>query len=84
MILFGKFLFALFDAIFFIRPLAQVNQFAALAAKRPKTIVGVPLMFNAAVRTGHNRQSFVWHHVGRLQKVRLNGTSFSTWVDFAA
>jgi hypothetical protein len=37
--------FALFDAIFFIGPLAKINELAAFAAEWPIRITGVPLMF---------------------------------------
>lgn len=84
----GKLLFFcwLRNAIFFAGPFPQVNQLATFAAKRTKAIAGIPLMFDTAMRTGHNWRGFrfIWHYQGRLQKVRSNGTSWSTCVDFAA
>jgi hypothetical protein len=47
------------NAIFFAGPFAKIDHFAALAAKRAKAVTGVPLMFFAAMRTGHYRCSFI-------------------------
>jgi hypothetical protein len=37
-------------AIFFIRPLTQIDHLAALAAEWPEAVICVPLMFFAALR----------------------------------
>ena len=71
------------DAIFLVRPLAQVDHLAAFAAERAERVVGVPLVFFAATRTGNDRRFFL-HHDERLQNVSSNGTSCSNSVVFAA
>jgi len=71
------------NTIFLVRPFAQVDHLAAFAAERAEWVVGVPLVFFAATRTGNDRR-FFFHHEDRLQKVSSNGTSCSNSVDFAA
>ena len=82
----GQFLFfhRLCHAIVFAGPFAQIDQLAAFAAERSKAVVGVPLMFLAAMRAGHDRWLVGRHDQERLQKVRSKGTSCSNSVDFAA
>jgi hypothetical protein len=46
----GNFLFALFNAIFFVGPFSQVDHFATLAAKGAKAISGVPYVLFPALR----------------------------------
>jgi hypothetical protein len=49
-----KFLYGLFNAIFFVRPFSQINHFATLAAKWTKAIGGIPHVLFTALRAGNN------------------------------
>ena len=66
-----QFLFALFDAIFFVRPFPQIDEFAAFAAERAEAVAGVPYHFLAAIRAGDDR----WLAHCSEQKVRSKATS---------
>lgn len=71
----GKFLlfYRLFNAVFFVGPFAEVDHFAAFAAKWAEAVAGVPLVFFAALRAGDDGR--FGHYEARLQKVSSNGTS---------
>lgn len=58
---FGQILLALFDAIFLVRPFAQVDEFAAFAAEGTEAVAGVPFHFLAAVRAGDDGWGFFGH-----------------------
>jgi len=64
-------LFALLYAVFLVRPLSQIDEFAALATKWAETIVRIPYMFIAAGRAGDN----CWLAHESEQKVRSKETS---------
>ena len=76
--------FGLFNPIVFAGPFSQINQLAAFTAKRTKRVAGVPLMFFAAMRAGHDQRRFALHHEEMLQKVNSKGTSCSNRVDLGA
>ena len=76
--------FAVRGAIITFAILALAGVTGAFAAKRAEAVVGVPLMFLAALRTGHDGWLIARHDQARLQKVRSNGTSCSNRADFAA
>ena len=63
----------LFDAIFFVGPLAEIDQFATFAAERPVAIGTVPRVFLSALWTG-NDDLFPGGHYSE-QKVRSKGMS---------